>query len=107
MVSLNHAWDVAGFEGFDLLICKVVAQSGKFSDGEQHYLMVLSDKVLVTESLFYVRDEKDVHLDLDKINRLADQTDTHQLSLEFSANPVWYAIQALPSLSEPLGEQCR
>jgi len=99
------AWDVAGFEGFDLLICKVVAQSGKFSDGEQHYLMVLSDKVLVTESFpFYVRDEKDVHLDLDKINRLADQTDTHQLSLEFSANPVWYAIQALPSLSEPLGE---
>ena len=99
------AWDVAGFDGFDLLICKVIAQSGKFSDGEQHYLMVLPDKVLVTESFpFYVRDEKDVHLNLDKINRLADQTDTHQLSLEFSANPIWYAIQALPSLSEPLGE---
>lgn len=103
--SQSITWEVAGFDGFDFLICKVIAQSGKFSDGEQHYLMVLPDKVLVTESFpFYVRDEKDMHLNLDKINRLADQTDTHQLSLEFSANPVWYAIQALPSLSELSGE---
>ena len=43
-------WDISEFSPYDLVICKVVAQAGNFSDGEQKYLPVLPDQVTITES---------------------------------------------------------
>jgi hypothetical protein len=102
-VSLN--WDVRGFDQYEWLICKIVADAGNFSDGEQRYLAILPDKVLVTESYpVFIGDESTKDLKFDAIQDLVDKVETRQLTFEFSANPVWYAIQALPSLSEPQNE---
>ena len=102
---LTLSWDVKGFEKYEWLICKVVADAGTFSDGEQRYLAILPDKVLVTESYpVFIGNETTKQLKFDKIQELADQVDTRRLTFEFSANPVWYAIQALPALSEPKSE---
>lgn len=102
---LTLSWDVKGLEKYEYLICKIVANAGTFSDGEQRYLAVLPDKVLVTESYpVFIGNETTKQVQFDDIQKLADQVDTRQLTFEFSANPVWYAIQALPALSEPKSE---
>lgn len=102
---LTLSWDVKGFEKYDYLICKIVADAGTFSDGEQRYLAVLPDKVLVTESYpVFIGSETTKQLKFDDIQKLIDQVDTRKLSFEFSANPVWFAIQALPSLAAPQSE---
>ncbi|MEA4981867.1 MAG: alpha-2-macroglobulin family protein, partial [Paludibacter sp.] len=102
---LTLSWDVKGFEKYEYLICKVIADAGTFTDGEQKYLAILPDKVLVTESYpVFIGNETTKQLKFDKIQELADQVETRQLTFEFSANPVWYAIQALPALSEPKSE---
>ena len=43
-------WELTEFSPYELVTCKVVARAGNFSDGEQKYLPVLPDKVLITES---------------------------------------------------------
>lgn len=102
---LTLSWDVSGFDQYEWLICKIVADAGNFSDGEQRYLAILPDKVLVTESYpVFIGDESTKDLKFDAIQDLVDKVETRQLTFEFSANPVWYAIQALPSLSEPQNE---
>jgi len=102
---LTLSWDVSGFDPYEWLICKVVADAGNFSDGEQRYLAILPDKELVTESYpVFIGNESTKELKFDAIQELVDKVDTRQLTLEFSANPVWYAIQALPALTEPTNE---
>ncbi len=102
---LTLSWDVSGFDQYEWLICKVVADAGNFSDGEQRYLAILPDKVLVTESYpVFIGNEATKELKLDAIQELVDKVDTRQLTFEFSANPVWYAIQALPALAKPKNE---
>jgi uncharacterized protein YfaS (alpha-2-macroglobulin family) len=102
---LTLSWDVKGFEKYEYIICKIVADAGTFSDGEQKYLAILPDKVLVTESYpVFIGSETTKQVQFDAIQKLVDQVDTRQLTFEFSANPVWYAIQALPSLAEPKSE---
>lgn len=102
---LTLSWDVKGFEKYEYLICKVVADAGTFSDGEQRYLAILPDKVLVTESYpVFIGNETTKQVKFDDIQKLIGQVDTRKLTFEFSANPVWYAIQALPSLAAPKSE---
>lgn len=103
--SQSVAWETKGFEHHELLICKIVANAGSFSDGEQKYLAVLPDKVLVTESYpISIKSGEEKHYTFDKINQLSNEVETQQLMLEFSANPIWYAIQALPALAAPKSE---
>lgn len=102
---LTLSWDVSGFNEYEWLICKAVADAGNFSDGEQRYLAILPDKMLITESYpVFIGNESNKELKFDAIQELIEKVDTRQLTFEFSANPVWYAIQALPSLSEPKNE---
>ena len=81
---------------------KVIAQSEDFSDGEQNILPVLTNRMLVTETLpMWVRSNQTKTFSLDK---LKDNTSTtlknHKLTLEITSNPAWYAVQALPYLME-------
>lgn len=102
---LTLSWDVNGFDQYEWLICKVVADAGNFSDGEQRYLVILPDKVLVTESYpVFMSNENTKEFKFDSIQSIINKVDTRQLTFEFSANPVWYAIQALPALAEPKNE---
>ncbi|OIP82450.1 MAG: hypothetical protein AUK44_07635 [Porphyromonadaceae bacterium CG2_30_38_12] len=95
-------WQVNEFSPYELVICKMVAQSDKFSDGEQKYLPVLPDNVLVTESMpMTVRGNKTRIFNFDNLIKNGSKVDTKNLSIEFSSNPSWYAVQALPAISIP------
>ncbi|WP_336126944.1 alpha-2-macroglobulin family protein [Mesoflavibacter sp. CH_XMU1422-2] len=85
---------------------KIVAKAGDFSDGEQNALPVLTNRMLVTESLpMWIRSNQTRTFTLDKLasTSLSEQNRTlrhHKLTLEMTSNPAWYAVQALPYLME-------
>ncbi|MCF2486564.1 alpha-2-macroglobulin [Dyadobacter sp. CY347] len=82
---------------------RIVASSGNLSDGEENTLPVLSNRMLVTETLpLAVRGTGSKHFKMDKlINSSNSKTLTNQsLTVEYTSNPAWYAVQALPYLME-------
>ncbi|MFA6839108.1 MAG: alpha-2-macroglobulin family protein, partial [Dysgonamonadaceae bacterium] len=101
--SSNAAWSFDVPKNIDILGFRIVAQTESFSDGEQHALTVLPNKVLVTESM-----RIDLNGNQSKeytMSQLVEKTSTtaenYRLTLEFTSNAAWYAIQALPVLSNP------
>jgi len=81
---------------------KVIAKAGDFSDGEQNVLPVLSNRMLVTETLpMWIRSNETRTFTLDKLKTNTSTTlKHHKLTLEMTSNPAWYAVQALPYLME-------
>ncbi len=81
---------------------KILAKSGDFSDGEQNALPVLSNRMLVTETLpMWIRSNESKTFVLDKLKTNTSTTlKHHKLTLEMTSNPAWYAVQALPYLME-------
>src|SRR4030065_1206226 len=79
-----------------------MAKAGDFSDGEQNVLPVLSNRMLVTETLpMWVRSNQTKTFTLDKLKNNASTTlKNHKLTLEITSNPAWYAVQSLPYLME-------
>ncbi len=81
---------------------RVIAKAGDFSDGEENTLPVLTNRMLVTETMpIPVRggEQKNVTFE----GMLAKNSSTlrhHNFTLEFTSNPAWYAVQALPYLME-------
>ena len=103
--SATVSFDVQGLkEG--VYINKVVAAGNGYSDGEQHYLPVLGNSELVTRTLPITLPEKgEKHFDLtslfaDKEGKQAAQAERAKVTIEYSNNPSWLMIQALPSLSK-------
>jgi uncharacterized protein YfaS (alpha-2-macroglobulin family) len=98
-------WELTEFSQFELVTCKVVTQAGNFSDGEQKYLPVLPDKVLITESMpLTIRGKQSRTFNFENLLKNGSTVDTKNLSVEFSSNPAWYAVQALPTISGPENE---
>ncbi len=81
---------------------KIIAKAGNFSDGEQNALPVLSNRMLVTETLpMWIRSNESKTFTLDKLKTASSNTlKHHKLTLEMTSNPAWYAVQALPYLME-------
>lgn len=102
--STPLAWDITIPEGIAAVSVKVVAQANQFTDGEEQVVPVLTNSILVTESVpLEIRNKgsKQFHLPtLVSGNGGSKTVRNHQLTLEFTANPAWYAIQALPYLME-------
>jgi uncharacterized protein YfaS (alpha-2-macroglobulin family) len=86
----------------DAIVYRVIAKSGKFSDGEENALPVLLNRMLVTETLpLPVMGNQTKTFILDKLmNNTSSTLQNYNLTLEFTANPAWYAIQALPYMME-------
>ena len=83
-----------------LLICKVVAQGDGFSDGEQHYLPILTNKEYVTKTVPITQHEAGVKtVDLTKL--FPQGTDQQKLTIEYTNNPAWLMVQSLPTLGQP------
>ena len=103
--SLNNtqvSWRLKIPEGVQAIQYTIIAKAGDFSDGEQNVLPVLTNRMLVTETLpMWVGSNQTKTFVLEK---LKDNTSTtlrnHQLTLEITSNPAWYAVQALPYLME-------
>ncbi|MBI9069347.1 MAG: hypothetical protein JEZ09_18765 [Salinivirgaceae bacterium] len=96
-------WKVEIPDTITALQYKVIASTAKHSDGEQKWIPVLSNKVLVTETKpLWVNGNETRKFTLDGLkNSSKSNTLTHHnLTLEMTANPSWYAVQALPYLLE-------
>ena len=102
--SVNFGFEV--MDRYDLLGVRMVADGGAFSDGEQHLLPVLSNKEYITETLALpIRGEQTRTFSLDSLfNHNARTAIDRRLTVEFTGNPAWYAVQALPVLSQPTGD---
>jgi uncharacterized protein YfaS (alpha-2-macroglobulin family) len=92
---------------YELLGCRMVASGDSFSDGEQHLLPVLSNRQEVTESVVMpIRGKQKRTFSLASLYNNNSPTATRrQMSVEFTANPVVYAVQALHELAIPDNEQ--
>jgi uncharacterized protein YfaS (alpha-2-macroglobulin family) len=96
-------WSLSIPEGINALAVKVVAVSGKFSDGEQSVIPVMSNRMLVTESLpLPVRGNQSKTFEFKKLMESGSSSTlkSFKYTLEFTSNPAWYAVQALPYLIE-------
>ncbi len=102
--GLNTAlsWNLHIPAGITAVTYKVLAQADNFTDGEQATLMVLPNRMLVTESLpLWVRGNSKKSYTFNKLLKNTSTTLQHyQLTLEMSSQPVWYAVQALPYMME-------
>ena len=101
--SADVSWTFDVPAGIDLLGVRIIAQSAAFSDGEQHALAVLPNRMLVTESMrLDVNGNQTKTFTMDHLLQHRSQTlQDYRLTLEFTSNPVWYAVQALPVLGQP------
>ena len=91
------------FQFSNALIWRVTARAGNLSDGEENVLPVLTNKVLVTETLpMAMRGTGTKTFSFDKLLH-AGESETlqqHGLTVEYTSNPAWYAVQALPYLED-------
>ncbi|WP_370424858.1 alpha-2-macroglobulin [Tenacibaculum dicentrarchi] len=100
--NTSVSWNLAIPDNIQAIQYKIVAKAGNFSDGEQNMLPVLSNRMLVTETLpMWVRSNQTKTFTLDKLkNNTSTSLKHHKLTLEITSNPAWYAVQALPYLME-------
>jgi uncharacterized protein YfaS (alpha-2-macroglobulin family) len=97
-------WNISIPEGLGALKYKVIARANSFTDGEEMVLPVLTNRMLVTESMpLPIRSKQTKDFTFEKLisqNNNSSTLRNHQVTLEFTANPAWYAIQSLPYLIE-------
>ncbi len=85
------------------VIWRVIVRAGNQSDGEENSLPVLTNRMLVTESLpIWIKGNGTKNFKFDKLLKSGNsETLQHQgITVEYSSNPAWYAVQALPYLME-------
>jgi uncharacterized protein YfaS (alpha-2-macroglobulin family) len=83
---------------FSTLIWRITATSGQITDGEQNSLPVITNRAIITESLpVWTRGNETRSYTFSALEGLHKQGRTQErLILEYTAHPIWYAIQALP-----------
>ena len=82
-----------------MLICRMTAKGKKFSDGEQHYLPVLPDREQVLNSRVITQHHAGVK-EFDIKQLFPEGTTDRTLTVEYTNNPAWMMIQALPALAD-------
>ena len=98
--SKEVRWKVKGQYDLSLLAFRFTAYAGEFSDAEQHLLPVLSSEIFMTQTLpITVKAETEKTFDFEAIANPDSHERDYSLTLNFSTNPVWYAVQALPYLA--------
>lgn len=104
--SATISFDVQGLkEG--VYINKVVAAGNGYSDGEQHYLPVLSNRELVVNTLPITLHQKgEQNFDLSKLflnkeGKQAKGAEDAKVTIEYTNNPSWLMVKALPAISNP------
>lgn len=104
--SATISFDVQGLkEG--VYINKVVAAGNGYSDGEQHYLPVLSNRELVVNTLpitLHQKGEQNFDLSkffLNKEGKQAKGAEDAKVTIEYTNNPSWLMVKALPAISNP------
>ena len=94
--SVTFDYEPKGMPG--LLVCRIYATGEGFSDGEQHYLPVLSNMELVTRTVPFTQHKPQVStFDLTKL--FPATAKDGKLTIEYTNNPAWLMIQALPTMA--------
>jgi uncharacterized protein YfaS (alpha-2-macroglobulin family) len=95
-------WKLKIPEGIQAITYKITAQAGTHSDGEEKTVPVLTNSILVTETMpFSVRAGQKKTFTMDKlVNNKSTTLRNHLLTLEYTSAPAWYAVQALPYIME-------
>ena len=83
-----------------LLVARVSVGGKTFSDGEQHYLPVLPDREHITVSVPFTQNEPGTKV-IDLESLLPADTQRRSLTIEYTNNPAWLMIQALPAVGHP------
>jgi len=93
-VSFSYAPD----GNSSMLVCKIYATGDGFSDGEQHYLPVLSDEEMITNTVPFTQNGPGVKtIDVGRLFPSGGRKEN--LTVEYTNNPAWLMIQALPYIS--------
>jgi TonB-dependent SusC/RagA subfamily outer membrane receptor len=96
------SWKIVVPMGLQGVQYKIVAKAGDFTDGEENILPVLSNRMLVTESLpLWVKPNTTRQYTLENLkNNTSHTLKHHGITLEYTSNPAWVALQSLPYLME-------
>lgn len=102
--STNVTWSLQVPESLYVpVIITITAQAGDFTDGEENTLPIVTNRMLVTETLpLWMNGSGTKQYQLDKLlySDTSKSLTPHVLTLEYTANPAWYAVQALPYMME-------
>ncbi len=109
--STGFNWALRIPTGVQAVTYRLVAKSGNFTDGEEKPIPVLTNRMLVTETMpVWIRGKGTRTFELPKllnaslvfkeVNNAKSTLQHERLTFEFTSNPVWYAVQALPYLME-------
>ena len=101
---VNFTFEVS--DKYAVMACRMVADGDTFSDGEQRYIPVLTDKQWVTETVPLNVNGEGVHtFSLENLfNKHSKTASEQRLTVEFTAHPAWYVVQALPVVANPQNE---
>jgi hypothetical protein len=101
--NASVSWDIVVPVGVEAIVYRVSADAGNFVDGEENMLPILSNRMLVIETL--PLPSKGVGTRNFRLEKLwnsgaGKSIQHHSLTLEYTSNPAWYAVQAIPYLME-------
>lgn len=100
--SADVRWTLRIPDGISAITYRLTAQAGNHTDGEERTIPVMSNTILITESMpFMVRAGQTETVDFARLRAGAATVQRNQsLTLEFTSNPAWYAVQAMSYLME-------
>ena len=89
---------IIGNEPTTILICRMMIEGYNFSDGEQHYLPILSDKEKVMNTVAFSQIQPGTQtIDVDQLFPVKESN--NRLTIEYTNNPAWLMIKTLPSVA--------
>ncbi|WP_196885270.1 alpha-2-macroglobulin family protein [Aureivirga sp. CE67] len=100
--SVSKSWKFYIPDGLQKIRYRIIAETPKYSDGEQNEIPVLTNRKLMTETLpIWVNSKEKKSFTFEKLkNAESSSMKNHQLILELNSNSIWEAIQSLPYLME-------
>ena len=98
--AVTFSVDVNRLEQYSLLICRMTVAGETFSDGEQHYLPILPNRERVTVTVPFTQNEAGTKT-IDLATLVPVEASQKKLTIEYTNNPAWLMIQALPTLAHP------
>ncbi len=93
--TVDFSFDMSKIKNNGILICRTTASGHGYSDGEQHYLPILPDREMVTNTLpFTINGKGTASFNVE--NLFKENGEDKKLTIEYTDNPAWMMIQALP-----------
>ena len=103
--SAAVSWTLSIPDNISMIGYRITSSTGTFSDGEEKMFPVLTNRMLVTNTMpMNVSASNTANFTFESLSQLDKQGSSiknYMYTIEFTSNPAWYAIQALPYLSEP------